>query len=68
MPRKYLYFICDKGLAHYTNQLNPLITGDHLTGNMANSDDRDEMPRNAAFHQCLHSLVKTGKKYIIWNV
>ena len=35
---------------------------------MANSEDQDEMPRNAAFHQCLHSLVKTGKKYIIWNV
>ena len=27
-------------------------------GNLATSEDSDEMQHNAAFHQCLHSLLK----------
>ena len=26
-------------------------------GTLANSEDRDEMPHNVAFHQCLHCLL-----------
>ena len=37
---------------------NPLRTGNHQMGTMANSEDPDEMPHNAAFHQGLHCLLK----------
>ena len=29
-----------------------------LTGSLANSEDPDEMPHKAAFHQCLHCLIR----------
>ena len=32
--------------------------GNSLTGTMANSEDPDEMPHKAAFHQGLHCLLK----------
>ena len=40
---------------------------------LANSEDADEMPHYAAFHQCLHCLQDKnglqGKKYnLIWKV
>ena len=35
---------------------NPLYSGTPLTGTYANSEDADEMPHNAAFHQVLHCL------------
>ena len=37
--------------------INPLWTKKPLTGTLANSEDPDEMPLNAAFHQGLHSLL-----------
>ena len=36
-------------------------------GVLANSEDPDEMPHHAAFHQVLHCLLKaTSKKYNIF--
>ena len=43
-------------------------------GTLANSEDPDEMPHDAAFHQALHCLLKKkidlqGKKYnIFWKL
>ena len=49
--------------------LNPLYTGNSLTCTLANSIDPDEMQHKAAFHLCLHCLVRLkqprGQKYII---
>ena len=36
----------------------PLRTGNPKTGTIANSEDPDEMPHNAAFHQGLHCLLR----------
>ena len=33
------------------------VAGNPLTGTLANSEDPDEMPHNAAFHQGLHCLL-----------
>ena len=38
--------------------LNPLYTGNHKTGILASSEDSNEMPHNAAFHQGLHCLLR----------
>ena len=38
-----------------------LYTGDSKMRTLANIEDPDEMPHNAAFHQCLHCL--RGQKY-----
>ena len=39
-------------------RLNPLNMGNPITGTFTNSEDQDEMPHNAAFHQGLHSLLR----------
>ena len=39
-------------------RLNPLNTGNPITGTFTNSEDPDEMPHNAAFHQGLHCLLR----------
>ena len=39
-------------------QLNPLKTKNPYTGTLANIEDPDEMPDNAAFHQGLLSLLR----------
>ena len=41
--------------------LNRLYTGNPKTDTVANSEDPDEMPHNAAFHHCLHCQ---GKKKV----
>ena len=38
--------------------INPLYIGNPRTGSLANSEDSDEMPHNAAFHQGLHCLLR----------
>ena len=40
-----------------TRILTLLYTGNPLTGTFTNSEDLDEMPHNAAFHQGLHCLL-----------
>ena len=40
--------------SHYIT--NPLYMGNPKTGTFTNSEDPDEMPHNAAFHQGLHCL------------
>ena len=50
-----LTFDCD---FHKENIINPLYTGNPLMGTLANSEDPDEMPHKAAFHQGLHFLLK----------
>ena len=37
--------------------MNPLYTGNPETGTFTNSEDQDEMPQNAAFHQGQHCLL-----------
>ena len=37
---------------------NPLCTENPLAGTLANSEDRDEMQHNAAFHQGLQCLLR----------
>ena len=37
---------------------NPLYTGNPQMGTLVNSEDVDEMQHNAAFHQCLHCLLR----------
>ena len=39
----------------------PLNTGDTKTGTLANSEDPDEMPHNAALHQGLHCLLRQNR-------
>ena len=39
-------------------RLNPLNMGNPITGTFTNSEDPDEMPHNAAFHQGLHCLLR----------
>ena len=46
---------------------NPLYTGDFKMNTLANSEDPDEMPHYAAFHQGLHCLLRqkqSSEKYI----
>ena len=38
--------------------LNPLYTGYSKLSTLANSEDPDEMPHDAAFHQGLHCLLR----------
>ena len=40
----------------YSFTVNPCHSGHLQTGTLANSEDTDEMPHNAAFHQGLHCL------------
>ena len=37
-------------------KVNPLYTGNHKAGTLADSEDPDEMQHYAAFHQGLHCL------------
>ena len=45
----------------FSFSLNPLYTGKHEMGILANSEDPDEMQHNAAFHQGLHCLQRLKK-------
>ena len=38
-------------------ELNPLYTGDPQSGTFTNSEDPDEMPQTATFHQGLPCLL-----------
>ena len=45
------------------NHVNPLYTRNPYTCTFTNSEDPDELPHNAAFHQGLHCLLRSsGKK------
>ena len=48
-----------KPLATPLSHINPLYSGNPLTGTFINSKDPDEMPHDAAVHQGLHC--KGGK-------
>ena len=52
---------------HTICPLTPLRTGNPETGSMANSEDVDEIPLKAVFHQGLHCLLGQNqrKKYIM---
>ena len=39
---------------------HPFHSGYRLTGSLANIEDPDEMPHDAAFHRVLHCLFKKG--------
>ena len=41
-----------------TSTCNPLHTGESEMSALANSDDPDQMPHNAAFHLGLHCLLR----------
>ena len=41
----------------YVDMINPLYAGNVWAGTLANSEDPDEMPQNATFHQGLHCLL-----------
>ena len=41
-----------------SGDINPLENGNPLMGTLANSDDPDEMPHKAVFHQGLHGLLR----------
>ena len=43
-------------------RVNPLKTGNHIMGTLANSEDPDEMLHNAAFHLDLHFLLRAKTK------
>ena len=45
-------------MIHYFKRFNPLYTGNPLAGTLANNEDPDEMQLNAAFHPCLHCLLR----------
>ena len=54
------FFKCPKALHNNTIHcisINPLYTSDSLMSTFSNSEDSDEMPRNAAFYQCLDRLI-----------
>ena len=46
------YHICPKA------SFDPLYTGNPKTDTFTNSEDPDEMPHNATFHQGLHCLLR----------
>ena len=48
---KFLQVTCDPSIF-----IDPFHCEYLQTGTWANGEDPDEMPHNAAFHQCLHSL------------
>ena len=51
--------------------LTPFYIEYLLMGTLAKSEDPDEMPQKAAFHQGLHCLLRQkgfSKKYNIWNL
>ena len=58
--RSFILFICDPlkykmgSPVLCLKMVSPLFTGNPKTGILADSEDPDEMPHNAAFHQCLH--------------
>ena len=42
---------------------NPLLTRTQYIGTLANSIDPEEMPQEAAFHQCQHCLHRKKQIY-----
>ena len=46
------------GVLSSQKTFNPLWTRNPKTGTLGNSEDPDEMPHNAAFHQGLQCLLK----------
>ena len=51
--------------------LTPFYIEYLLMGTLAKSEDPDEMPQKAAFHQGLHCLLRQkgfSKEYNIWNL
>ena len=48
-------------IAHPNMNVNLLWTRNPWTGTLTNSEDSDEMPHNAAFHQGLHCLLSQNQ-------
>ena len=54
---RQLQSVYKKAFAQASLSLNPLYTGKPLN-RYFNSEDSDEMPHNAAFHEGLHCLLR----------
>ena len=45
-------------MTHYYKSVNPFHSRYWLAGTLANTEDLDEMPHKAAFHQGSHCLLR----------
>ena len=55
------YNVFCHNLKNFLNKPKPFVDLKSLTGSLPNTEDPDEMPHNAAFHQGLHFLLRHNR-------